>query len=155
IIARLGSPGLLRLVRERSPDVVVSTFPQTTEVLAHLRRRGALEVPVVAAVTDVAALHYWAAPGVDVHLVTFPESVPEVRRVAARAADPRCVPGLPVADSAPPRAPGSARGALGPPAEGKVVLVSGGGWGVGDLDGAVHAALAVEGVAEVVCLCGR
>src|SRR5262252_5355042 len=38
LIARLGSPGLLRLVRERRPDVVVSTFPQTTAVLAHLRR---------------------------------------------------------------------------------------------------------------------
>src|SRR5438270_6426739 len=60
-----GSRGLLRLVREAEPDIVVSTCPQTTEVLAWLRRRGRLRVPVCAAVTDIAGLHYWAAPGVD------------------------------------------------------------------------------------------
>ena len=35
------------------------------------------------------------------------------------------------------------------------MLVSGGGWGVGDVDGAVETALALDGVAQVVCLCGR
>ena len=38
---------------------------------------------------------------------------------------------------------------------GKVVLVSGGGWGVGDLESAVQAALAQSAVTCVVCLCGR
>jgi processive 1,2-diacylglycerol beta-glucosyltransferase len=33
--------------------------------------------------------------------------------------------------------------------------VSGGGWGVGDMAGAARAALSVEGVAAVACLCGR
>ncbi len=42
-------------------------------------------------------------------------------------------------------APRRAR-ALGLPAEGKVVLVSGGGWGVGDLEGAIDAALALADV---------
>ena len=37
---------------------------------------------------------------------------------------------------------------------GKVIAVSGGGWGVGDLVGATRAALAVDG-ATVLCLCGR
>jgi processive 1,2-diacylglycerol beta-glucosyltransferase len=36
-----------------------------------------------------------------------------------------------------------------------VVAVSGGGWGVGDLDGAIRAALSVDEVAAVLCLCGR
>ena len=49
------------------------------------------------------------------------------------------------------RTPG-ARCAL--PADGKVIAVSGGGWGVGDLVGATRAALAVPG-ATVLCLCGR
>ena len=48
-----------------------------------------------------------------------------------------------------------ARAALGLPRDGKVVLVSGGGWGVGDLEGAVDAALGVEQRRAVVCLCGR
>jgi UDP-N-acetylglucosamine:LPS N-acetylglucosamine transferase len=41
------------------------------------------------------------------------------------------------------------------PATGKVVLVSGGGWGVGDVEGATSAALELEDVVRVVCLCGR
>ena len=40
------------------------------------------------------------------------------------------------------------------PDEGPVVIVSGGGWAVGDLEGATEEALAVPD-ATVVCLCGR
>src|SRR5712691_9586294 len=54
LLALVGSPGLLRLVRETEPDVVVSTYPVTTEVLGSLRRRGRLRMPVCAAVTDIA-----------------------------------------------------------------------------------------------------
>src|SRR5206468_849943 len=81
MIARVGGSGLLRVIRSVDPDVIVSTYPITTEVLARLRRSGALELPVVSAITDLAALDYWAAPGVDVHLITHPESVDEVRRI--------------------------------------------------------------------------
>jgi UDP-N-acetylglucosamine:LPS N-acetylglucosamine transferase len=48
-----------------------------------------------------------------------------------------------------------ARAALGLPLEGRIVLVSGGGWGVGDVEGAVDEALAVHGVSQVVSLCGH
>jgi hypothetical protein len=47
-----------------------------------------------------------------------------------------------------------ARRALGLPASGQVISVSGGGWGVGDLLGATRAALKVPD-ATVLCLCGR
>jgi processive 1,2-diacylglycerol beta-glucosyltransferase len=47
-----------------------------------------------------------------------------------------------------------ARRRLGLPAEGRVVVVSGGGWAVGDLTGATRAALDA-GASVVVALCGR
>jgi UDP-N-acetylglucosamine:LPS N-acetylglucosamine transferase len=53
-----------------------------------------------------------------------------------------------------PRAQAEARLALGLPAHRKLVLVSGGGWGVGDLEGAVATALSLPDV-QVVALCGR
>jgi processive 1,2-diacylglycerol beta-glucosyltransferase len=53
-----------------------------------------------------------------------------------------------------PRGQDEARRALGLPAGPPVVVVSGGGWGVGDLEGAVDAALAVAD-AVVVVMCGR
>ena len=50
--------------------------------------------------------------------------------------------------------PAEARRLLELPAEGKIVLVSGGGWGVGDLSTSIDAALGLD-VALVVALCGR
>ena len=83
----LGSRGVLRLVRHVRPDVIVSVYPMTTEVLGKLRRTGRLDIPVVAAITDLAAMHYWAAPGIDLHLVIHPESIEEVREVAGADSD--------------------------------------------------------------------
>jgi nucleoside-diphosphate-sugar epimerase/UDP-N-acetylglucosamine:LPS N-acetylglucosamine transferase len=143
---------LRRLVEAYRPDAVVSTYPGVTPPLGELRRRGRLKVPMYSAITDLAGLHWWAHRGVDFHFVTHPESVPEVERIAGegsvRAARP------PIADGfLEERSQSEARAALGLPDEGKIVLVSGGGWGVGDVTGAVEAALRVD--AQVVCLCGR
>jgi processive 1,2-diacylglycerol beta-glucosyltransferase len=149
-----GSRGVLRLVRRVRPDVIVSVYPMTTEVLGKLRRTGRLDIPVVAAITDLAAMHYWAAPGIDLHLVIHPESIEEVREVAGEDSDVRAVHGLTRPEFARPCEPLAARAALGLPADGKVVLVSGGGWGVGDLESAVDAALALN-IDVVACLCGR
>jgi processive 1,2-diacylglycerol beta-glucosyltransferase len=149
----LGSRPIERVVRQRGPDVVVSTYPGTTEVLGALRQRGRVDVPVVSAITDLAALRYWAHPGVDLHLLTHPESEQEVRGIAPESwilpargmTDPRFYE---------PREQDAARRALGLPSEGPIVLVSGGGWAVGDLEGAAEEALRLDG-ATVVCLCGR
>jgi UDP-N-acetylglucosamine:LPS N-acetylglucosamine transferase len=150
----LGGRGLLWLIAQHEPAVVVSTYPGTTEVLGRLRERGRLEVPVVSAITDLASLRFWAQRGVDLHLVTHPESVEEVRAVAGSKTDVAPVRGLhdPAFLSPPARA--GARRALGLPPDAPVVVVSGGGWGVGDIDGAVDTALAVED-ALVLVMCGR
>jgi processive 1,2-diacylglycerol beta-glucosyltransferase len=150
----LGGRGLLRLIEREQPAVVVSTYPGVTEALGRLRKHGRLDVPVVSAITDLASLLYWAHPGVDLHLVTHPESVDEVREVAG--ADTDVVPVRGLNDSAfidPPNRD-EARRELGLPADGKVVVVSGGGWGVGDIEGAVDTALAMAGT-TVVVMCGR
>jgi processive 1,2-diacylglycerol beta-glucosyltransferase len=151
----IGRHGLLRLIRDVRPDVIVSVYPVTTDVLGRLRRTGLLEIPVCAGITDLAMMHYWAAPGIDLHLVTHPETEQEVRAVAGARAAVQAVRGLTKPEFGEPRDPAAARCALGLPDEGKVVLVSGGGWGVGDLPGAVETALTFDGVGEVVCLCGR
>jgi UDP-N-acetylglucosamine:LPS N-acetylglucosamine transferase len=155
LLTRMGGPGILRLVDRVQPDVIASVYPNVTEVLGRLRRSGRLSIPVVAGITDLAAMHYWATPGADVHLVTHPESDAEVRAVAGRHAVVHCVHGFTKPEFLVPRAQADARAALGLPQEGGVVLVSGGGWGVGDVEGALEEALAVEEVAQVVCLCGR
>jgi UDP-N-acetylglucosamine:LPS N-acetylglucosamine transferase len=140
-------------VLERAPDIVVSTYPGSTEVLGDLRAKGRIGAPVVSAITDLAALRFWAHPGVDLHLITHPESAAEVLQIAP-GTDVRCVRGLTDERFYAPRSAAEARRDLGLPTEGPVVLVSGGGWAVGDLEGAAQEALGVPG-ATVVCLCGR
>jgi UDP-N-acetylglucosamine:LPS N-acetylglucosamine transferase len=149
----LAARPIRRAVLERNPDIAISTYPGTTEVLGDLREKGKIDMPVVSAITDLAALRYWARPGVDLHLITHPESAEEVRQIAPDT-DVRCVRGLTDERFYEPRSQAEARRVLELPAGGPVVLVSGGGWAVGDLEGATEEALGVPG-STVVCLCGR
>jgi len=142
-----------RAVLERNPDIAISTYPGSTEVLGDLRAKGKIDVPVVSAITDLAALRYWAHPGVDLHLITHPESAEEVREIAP-GADVRCVRGLTDERFYEPFDQAAARRDLDLPAEGPLLIVSGGGWAVGDLEGAAEEALKISN-ATVVCLCGR
>jgi processive 1,2-diacylglycerol beta-glucosyltransferase len=148
-----GARGLMRLIRGERPDVVVSTYPGVTDVLGRLRRRGKLAVPAVSAITDLAALRYWSHPGIDLHLLTHPESEEEVRQIAGDT-DVVAVRGLNSPDFLLPLDPAEARRRLELAPEPKLVVVSGGGWAVGDLEGAVEAGLEA-GAGLVVALCGR
>ena len=148
-----GRRGLMRLIRAHDPDLILSTYPGVTALLGQLRRRGKLDVPCYSSITDLAGLQFWAHRGIDLHFITHPESAAEVERIAGRGsvcwAKPPTAPAFLAA-----RSRADARRALGLPAEGKVIAVSGGGWGVGDLLGATRAALGVPD-ATVLCLCGR
>jgi processive 1,2-diacylglycerol beta-glucosyltransferase len=148
-----GSRGLMRLIRAHDPDQIVSTYPGVTAILGELRRSGKLKVPCYSSTTDLAGLQFWAHPGIDLHFITHPESAEEVESIAGpgsvRWAKPPTSPAFLAA-----RSRADARRALGLPATGRVIAVSGGGWGVGDLAGATQAALEFED-AIVLCLCGR
>jgi processive 1,2-diacylglycerol beta-glucosyltransferase len=148
-----GSRGLLRLVRRHPADVIVSTWPVATTILGCLRLRGKVRVPVCATITDFAGLELWADKGVDLHLVMHERLVPGVERVAGRGSA-RPVSPLVASQFLTPRSASTARRALGLPAGDTVVVVSGGGWAVGDLEGAVETGLELDDV-SVVCLAGR
>jgi processive 1,2-diacylglycerol beta-glucosyltransferase len=145
---------LAAAVAAREPHVVVSTWPGTTEVLGRLRAHGRLAVPVVAAITDLAALRFWSHPGVDLHLVTHAESMAEVRAIAGPRAEIVHVRGFDDPAFASPPNRDAARRELGLPAAGVVVVVSGGGWAVGDLEGAAAEVLALPAATALV-LCGE
>jgi UDP-glucose 4-epimerase len=149
----LGARGLLRLIARHEPDVVISTYPGVTAVLGMLRENRRLEVPVHSAITDLAGLRYWVHPGVDLHYVTHPESIEEVERLAGPASVEWTRPPI-SPDFLMPRTRRDAREALDVPAHARMVLVSGGGWGIGDLEGAINTALS-DGETMVVCIAGR
>jgi processive 1,2-diacylglycerol beta-glucosyltransferase len=146
--SRLGA-----LIDAERPDVVVSTYPGITAPLGVMRQRGRLHVPVCALVTDLASLYFWAHPGADLHLASYPESLAEIAAITG---------GVPATAARPPlglahwarRERCAARRALGLDSELPLVLVSGGGWGVGDLRGAIEGALRIER-SEVIVVCGE
>jgi UDP-N-acetylglucosamine:LPS N-acetylglucosamine transferase len=89
---------------------------------------------------------------VDLHLVTHPESVEEVRQVAGTGTAVVPVRGLNDAAFVSPPERAEGRSAFDLPPDAPVVVVSGGGWGVGDIEGAVDAVLArPEAIAVVMC----
>ncbi|MHB8690689.1 MAG: glycosyltransferase [Solirubrobacteraceae bacterium] len=155
-LASLGGAALRRAIEEFDADVVVVEYPVISAALGELRRSGRLDVPVCSSVSDPAGLHYWAHPGIDLHLLSWAESRAEVDRIAGPG---RAVAVRPPVDrrflDAQGHAQSAARAALDLPADPPVVVVSGGGWGLGDLSGAAAVALAHSPELHVVCVAGR
>lgn len=150
----LGARPLARHIAEHSPDVVVSTHPAITVVLASLRRKGMIDCPTVATITDLTGLFFWAQPGIDQHLVMYDASIAAVERIAGEGSVTLVRP-LISAEFLQPRCPLRARRSLGLPEDGRMVVVSGGGWGVGDIEGAVTELCEADGIGCVICLAGR
>lgn len=149
----LGRRRLAALIAQERAEVVVSTHPALTAALGEMRRRRRLEVPVCAAITDFADWEIWAHRGVDLHLVCHEVGLRAVERITgpggARVVRPLVAPELfERVDRS------RLRAELELPQERPLVVVSGGGWGVGDLEGAVRAAISLDR-AYVVCVCGR
>jgi len=154
LLCLLGSKPLARTIEEYEPDVIVSTYPAVTVVLGQLRRTGVVRCPTVATITDLTGLFFWAQRGIDTHLVMYGESMSLVERIAGHGSVQLVSP-LISAEFLRPRSSGDARRSLGLPDEGRMVVVSGGGWGVGDIAGAVEEFTKVEEVSSIVCLAGR
>ena len=153
-IEALARRGFERHLREHPADVVVSTYPLWSELLGRMRRDGALATPVASAITDLAALNWWAHPGIDLHLIGHPESEAEARAVAGPGARIEAVHGLTEPGFLDPPERNAARTELELPTRGSLVVVSGGGWGVGDLPAATETALHY-GADTVVVLVGH
>jgi UDP-N-acetylglucosamine:LPS N-acetylglucosamine transferase len=154
LLCLFGARPLARAIAAHEPDVVVSTYPAVTVVLGRLRRTGAIDCATVATITDLTGLFFWAQPGIDMHLAMYGESVPAVERIAGPDSA-RLVRPLISAEFLRSRCPLESRRALGLPEQGRVVLVSGGGWGVGDIDGAVRELARAPEISAIVCLAGR
>jgi len=149
----LGGRALWRAIEPHRPDVVVSTHPVLNPVLAGLRGSGRLGCPVASVVGPVGGHDFWALPGLDLHLAAYAEAVPSVERLGG-AGSARVIRPLIAPEFFRPLAAEEARAALGLPAGRPIVLISGGGWGVGDIAGAIDACLAVPNV-QVLAVTGR
>jgi len=144
----LAAAPLRRLIDVLQPKVVVSTYPMTTTVLGYLRRRRRLPMPVCGVVGPLGGLRPWCASGIDLHLVQYPQARAQVAQLSGEH-DVQVV--RPLIDERffDPLPRDQARHGLGLDQR-RLVLISGGAWGAGDIDGAVAAALRLPGVGALV-----
>jgi UDP-N-acetylglucosamine:LPS N-acetylglucosamine transferase len=149
----LGGRSLCRFVQASDPDLVVSTYPPATAVLGQLKSRRRVACPVHAVVTDIGGLAFWIHPSVEQHYVMDESCVAEADALVG-VGRATCVSPLVGRDFFDAPTSEEARHSLAVADGQRLIVVSGGGWGVGDLDGAVRAALTVTD-SRVICLAGR
>jgi UDP-N-acetylglucosamine:LPS N-acetylglucosamine transferase len=149
----LGGRALASAIEPHRPDVVVSTHPVLNPALAGLRESGRLKCRAAAVVGPLGGHDFWALPGLDQHLVLYEEALENVERLAgpgsARPVRPLIAP-----EFFEPLSRAEARAALGMDESRSVIVISGGGWGVGDIEGAIRSALALSDT-DVVAVTGR
>ena len=144
---------LAPIIKEYRPDLVVSTYPLGTAGLDWIRRRGGLDVPVAAIISDFAPHPFWVYPEVDLHYVA---SEPSLRAMYRARPDARGAVGAPPVVSAfRPAVKTEARRRCGLPEHRLVVLISCGSLGFGSVERAVAAGLAAGPEVCVVVACGR
>ncbi|GAB2720070.1 glycosyltransferase [Paenibacillus thermoaerophilus] len=57
------------LIRSESPDLIISTIPMASAVVADAKRAGGTDVPLATVITDHTDHPYWIHPGTDLYLV--------------------------------------------------------------------------------------
>lgn len=144
---------LRSVIAETRPDLIVSTYPMGTAGLSWLRRRGELNCPVAAIVSDFSPHPLWIYSGIDLHYVMSETSLREAHRAEPRAISAACAP--PVVSAFRPRDKAAARRESHLPEDGFLVLISCGSLGFGSVERAVDAALEADRVDRVVVACGR
>lgn len=145
----------LRWIAEFEPDVVVTTYNLSSLVLARLRRKGRVRVPVVTYVTDFDVHPLWLAKGVDLALCVHPASAAVARRRTggpARAIGPLVADAFCATASHTDRQRVRTELGLGPDDLG--VLVVAGSWGVGEIDRTFDS-LVASGRYTPIAACGR
>jgi UDP-N-acetylglucosamine:LPS N-acetylglucosamine transferase len=153
VYTRLARRRLETLLEAFAPDAIVSLYPLGATVLAGRRQRGRLRAAALTFITDLGVHPLWVHPGADRHLCVHEVAAAEAER---RTGVPSGAPG-PVVREAFASAPAQRRRCrtdLGIDDDERVVLVSGGSWGIGDLAGTVRV-IAGSGRYTALVLCGN
>lgn len=137
-------------------DTIVSTHPFASQALGNLKAQGLITNPVVTYLTDMSVHPLWVHPSVDLHLALNELPAREARDRGAR--DVRVVrpvvPGRFATPGGTSTSRSESRQAFGLPHDERLVLVTGGSCGIGELE-RTAAEIAATGLAVPVVLCGR
>ena len=138
------------------PLAMISTHPLGSQALGELRARGLIDVSVVTYLTDMSVHRAWVHPSVDLHLALHELAAEDARRAGAdhiEVVQPAVRDGITEVRSS-PRSTLAARQALGLPQHGRLIVVTGGSEGLGNLYRTAQE-IATSRAGTPVVLCGR
>lgn len=158
-LERLSSQKLIELVHQENPDIVICTHFLPAELLNREANHQRLSCPIWMQVTDYDLHNMWLIPG----LAGYFAATDEVAyRMVQRGLDPERihVTGIPVMPAFSDRQAmavdkSRARAGLNLKSDRKVVLMSSGGAGIGDLPSMVESVLKRGGDFQIISVSGR
>ncbi|MGD0154194.1 MAG: glycosyltransferase [Thermacetogeniaceae bacterium] len=68
-LTNLGLQKILDFLADRSPQMVVATYPTVAGIISYIKRMGQLDTPLVTVITDNTAHCQWVHPETDLYLV--------------------------------------------------------------------------------------
>lgn len=89
---------LVSLFEEREPDVVISCHPFVTTMLARLKRKNMISLPVISLLTDFTPHRTYFAPGIDAYITSNESMIEEIKSYNIISADTIYPLGIPVSD---------------------------------------------------------
>ncbi len=81
----LFSNTLLPTIAEYEPDVIITTHPFATEMVADLKKDGLIKAPLICIITDYGAHRAYIADQVDAYVVASEDMLPELRAFGVEA----------------------------------------------------------------------
>jgi 1,2-diacylglycerol 3-beta-galactosyltransferase len=149
--------GLLRLITNVQPDVIVSIHPMLNHITVEAIKELGMKIPLLTVVTDLISVHYaWYAPGVDEYIVPTEQACslylkrglePEKVYVLGMPIDPKFTVPMPSKEELQRR--------LGLVPNLPVILLVGGGDGTGGLRWAVQAISHARLPVQLLVITGR
>lgn len=152
---RLNTGPLIKLLKEENPDVAVCTHFLPAEIISWLKAKKKIDFPQVIVVTDFDAHAMWLCHNYEQYFVALDETKVHLSKIGIPA-DKLTVTGIPIDPLfASPVDKKEARRKFGLDEDKLTILVSAGGFGVGNIGHLLEALSELQTPSQIVAICGR
>jgi processive 1,2-diacylglycerol beta-glucosyltransferase len=152
---RLNTQPLINLLKTEKPDLAVCTHFLPSEIISWLKAKRKIDFPQAIVVTDFDAHAMWLCHNYEQYFVALDETKIHLAKIGIPA-DKITVSGIPIDPLfAEPKDKRAMREKFGLDKDDLTILVSAGGFGVGNIEHLLQALSDLQSRAQIVAICGR